>query len=57
MVKERPYQPTGRKALLKDIRFGSPVTPKPVTDVKRGPSDDVVDYDAQYVIEYAKKTS
>ena len=31
MIKEKPYQPTGRKALLKDVRFGSPATPKPVT--------------------------
>ena len=54
MIKERPFQPTGRKALLKDIQIGSPVTSLPVADVHPGPSGDVVDYDARGVMEYAR---
>ena len=35
LVKEKPYQTFGRRALLKGLTYGSPATPRPVADVQK----------------------
>eukprot|EP00435_Cladocopium_sp_Y103_P026822 s1787_g6.t1 len=54
MVKERPYAKLTRKATLKNLRFGAPPTPKPVTEKQVELPYEPIDYDAQDVIEYAR---
>eukprot|EP00435_Cladocopium_sp_Y103_P051699 s1657_g16.t1 len=56
MVKEKPFQHVlTKKANLKTLRFGAPITPRPVVDQHPTiPEDEEVDYDARDVREYAR---
>ena len=54
MVQEKPFQKLTRKATLKNLRFGAPPTPKPVTERQEKLPYEAIDYDAKDVIEYAR---
>ena len=55
LVQEKPFQLTKQKT-TRALRFGAPVTPRPVTDQHPDKqADEVVDYDPRVVLDYSRR--